>query len=114
MLTGDQFVTTDIERRKQRVDAQVAFECATENLASLLFTAKAIGSRAQKIATTTAALELCPEEPLQSESRLLQLAPGDYQDITFATLRELGNRIVLARKEVAEAQALARALGCKV
>lgn len=114
MLTGDQFVTTDIERRKQRVGAQVAFEDATENLASLLFMAKTIGNRAQKIASTMAALELCPDEPLQSESRLLQLAPGDYQDIAFATLRELGNRIVLSRKEVAEAQALARALGCKV
>lgn len=104
----------DVDRRRQRIDAQVAFEDATQTLASLIVQLMTIGKRASHIASVIGAIQLCPAEPLQSESKLLMLAPGDFEDLQFAPLRELGNAIVAARRDVAEARALALALGCKL
>jgi hypothetical protein len=105
---------TDDSRRRQRIDAQMAYEEATEFLAGLILKLKAISRRANRIATVTGAVEIDSPEPLQSESPLLLLSPAEYEGIDFDTVRELANTIVLARKEVTQAKALARAMGCNV
>jgi hypothetical protein len=104
-------MVTDIDLRRQRIDAQVAYEEATERLAGLIGKLKTIGQRSAHVASIIGAIELCPAEPLQSESNLLMLAPCDFEDLQFGSIRELGNAIVDARRKVAEAKSLAVALG---
>jgi hypothetical protein len=105
---------TDADRRRTRIDAQVAYEEAVERLATLVHQVKTIGRRATKIGEVIHAIQMSPAEPQQSESALLMLAPGDFESLQFAPLRELANAIVAERREVTETGALARALGCNV
>ena len=105
---------TDTSRQRARIEAQIAHEDALGKLATLIHEAKVIGRRATKIGEITHALQLSPEQPLHSETALLMLAPGDFQDIQFASLREVANAIVTARREVTETGVLARAMGCNV
>ena len=114
MLPTNQHLMTDTERRRQRIDAQVAYEEAGAALAGLIFQLQTIGRRAGRIAALTGAIEIDPREPLKSESPLLMLSEAEYQDMDFATVRELTNQVVLARKEVTQAKTLARAMGCNV
>jgi hypothetical protein len=114
MITTGQHFVADTDRRRTRIEAHAVYEEAEEKLAMLLFELNTIGRRAAKISTIARAIEVHPTEPLQSESKLLMLAPSDFENLNPDSLRELGNAIVAARREVAEAKALALALGCKV
>jgi hypothetical protein len=105
---------TDTARRRQRIDAQVAYEEALATLAGLIFQLQVIGKRASHVAAVLGAVALDPAHPLQAEAPLFMLSSADYQDIDFAPVRELTNAIVLARKEVTQTKALARAMGCTV
>ena len=113
MEISTHFHVTESERRRQRIEAQVAYEEAVGRFASLVFKLRETGRLARNLHAIINAIELDPAEPLQSESRVLMLAPDDYKDIQFAAVRELANEIVLARREATEARALATALGCK-
>jgi hypothetical protein len=114
MATNTHSLPINTDRRRARVDAQVAYEEAREELASLIVALRTIGQRAARIAAVDQSIELDPEEPLQSEAELLMLAPAQFEGIDFKTHRELGNAIVAARKQVAGEKALALALGCKL
>jgi hypothetical protein len=114
MATSAHVLQVHSDRRRARVDAQVAYEDAREELASLIVALATIGQRAAYIAAVDQSIELDPEEPLQSEAALLMLAPAQFEGIDFKAHRELGNAIVAARKQVAGKKALALALGCKL
>jgi len=114
MATSVQITMNDTERRRPRIEAQVAYEEASERLACLISQAAAIGRRSGKIAKILSCLELDPKDPLRSEADLLMLGLADYEDITFDSVRKLGNTIVAARKEVTQAKYLAVAMGCKL
>jgi hypothetical protein len=114
MITAEQHFIADADRRRTRIEAQAVYEESEERLATLIFEVNAIGRRAAKISTISRAIEVRPAEPLQSESKLLMLAPSDFENLKLDSIRELGNAIVVARREVAEAKALALALGCKL
>ena len=114
MATNTHSLPINTDRRRARVDAQVAYEEAREELASLIVALRTIGQRAARIAAVDQSIELDPEEPLQSEAELLMLATAQFEGIDFKTHRELGNAIVAARKQVAGEKALALALGCKL
>jgi hypothetical protein len=99
---------------QRRVEAQVAFEEKQEALGGLLLKLRAVEQRAAKLSRTIRAIEFDPTEPHKSEAALLMLCPADYEGMEYATVRELGNEIVAARRDVTEAKALARAVGCRV
>jgi len=105
---------TDTDRRRQKIDAQLAYEEAREELASLIVTLGTIAERAAHIVAVDRSIELDPQEPLQSEAGLLMLAPAQFEGLDFKTHRDLGNAIAAARKHLAGKKALAAALGCNV
>jgi len=105
---------TDTDRRRQKVDAQFAYDEAVATVAGIILQLKTISRRAALIASRTGTIEVHVKDSLKSEGPLFALTDDDFEGIDFATIRELTDSLVLARKEVAGAEALARALGCNI
>jgi len=105
---------TDRDKRQQQISAQMAYEDATAELASLILKLKEIGKRAAHIASVLTSVPLEPVNPLNAESNLYKLSHAEFEGIDYETIRETTNAIVLARKSVTETKALARAMGCSV
>jgi len=102
------------DRRHQKVDAQVRYDEAVETVSGIIDQLKTISRRAALIAARTGTIEVHVKDPLKSEGPLFALTNDDFVGIDLATIRELTNALVLARKEVTGAEALARALGCNI
>lgn len=105
---------TDRDRRHQQIAAQMGYEDALAELASLILKLQEAGKRAAHIANVLNSVPLETAEPLHAEVNLFKLSPAEFQGIDCATIREIANAIVLARKSVTETKALARAMGCSV
>jgi hypothetical protein len=105
---------TDIDRRRQRVEAQLTYEDAVANIAGIIRQLDAIGKRAGLIASRTRGIPIKVEDRTASESPLFALTKADFEDVTLSSILELTHALVEARKEAAGAEALARAIGCNV
>ncbi len=111
MVILDPHLSTDSDRRQIRISAQVLYEEALEHLSGLISQLKTVGERTRKINSLISAVRLDPDNPERSEANLLMLATGDYDGIDFDTVRNLGNSIAAARKDLREKESLAAGLG---
>jgi hypothetical protein len=105
---------TDTDRRHQQIEAQFAYSDAVANVAGIIFQLNTIAQRAASIAKRLGTLPVKVPDYTTSEGPLFALTANDFEGIDLSTVHNLTHSLVLARKEMAGIEALARALGCNV